>query len=151
MLLFEFRQFAFSLTNFGKVFPVCSLVTAAYINMSVIKQCKIIVCIDAVSEILTHIDKKSNTYYCEIIMKRWEAHLDENDDKGWLITLDFNYNYRAGVWFSGKDIRFCYNSEKTYPYQKLSSFTSGRHSVEFGRKFVISGKKRFTALGCFFT
>ena len=74
-----------------------------------------------------------------VVKFQWEPHLDETDDKGWLIVLDFDYNYRAGVWFRGRDIRFCYNSEKTDPYQKLSSFTSGRHSVEFGRKFVVSG------------
>ena len=77
-----------------------------------------------------------------VVKFQWEPNLDETDDKGWLIVLDFDYNYRAGVWFRGRDIRFCYNSEKTDPYQKLSSFTSGRHSVEFGRKLVVSGSNQ---------
>jgi len=57
-------------------------------------------------------------------------------------VLDFDYNYRAGVWFRGKDIRFCYNSEKTDPYKQLPSITSGKHDVEFGRKLVVSGPNK---------
>ncbi|MCQ2449732.1 MAG: tyrosine-protein phosphatase [Clostridia bacterium] len=77
--------------------------------------------------------------YSVAVKFQWEPHLDGTDKTSWFLTLDFDYNYRAGVWFRGNDIRFCYNSAKTAPYAKLSAISSGRHAVEFGRKLVTSG------------
>ena len=73
-----------------------------------------------------------------IIKFGWEANVSSDID--WKLALDTYWNANCMVWFRPDAIYFC-PGEGQYRelYAKLSSVTSGRHDVEFGRLRVVAG------------